>query len=137
LKERRAEQNWPRAPVAMACGLRSGLAFPIATEEEFFGVIEFFTERSFEPDEALLPMMAAIGQDIAQFIRRRRAEQALSAERERLRVTLSSIGDAVIVTDTAGRATFLNPVAEALTGWRQEEAAGLALDQVFRIVNEE
>jgi PAS domain S-box-containing protein len=52
------------------------------------------------------------------------------------RVTLSSIGDAVIATDLSGRVAFLNPVAEALTGWTQSDAFGLPLDQVFVIVNE-
>lgn len=68
---------------------------------------------------------------------RKRAEQALTAERERLRVTLCSIGDAVIVTDAGGQPTFLNPVAETLTGWPQAETGGKLLDEVFRIVNEE
>ena len=53
------------------------------------------------------------------------------------RVTLASIGDAVITTDTEGRVTFLNAVAQSLTGWTQEEAAGQSLDSVFRIINEE
>src|SRR5688572_30319917 len=51
------------------------------------------------------------------------------------RVTLDSIGDAVIATDTEGRVTFLNPVAESLTGWTQNEAAGVTLEQVFKIIN--
>ena len=51
-------------------------------------------------------------------------------------VTLSSIGDAVITTDDAGRVTFLNPVAEALTGWNLDEAKDRPLEDVFRIVNE-
>jgi PAS domain S-box-containing protein len=54
-----------------------------------------------------------------------------------LRVTLSSIGDAVITTDKEIRITFLNPVAETLTGWMQEEAIGVPLERVFKIVNEE
>src|SRR5262249_27686325 len=49
----------------------------------------------------------------------------------------SSIGDGVIVTDTKGAVTFLNPVAERLTGWSPREAAGQPLERVFRIVNEE
>ena len=57
-------------------------------------------------------------------------------ELERFRLTLTSIGDAVIATDGRGRVTFVNPVAEALIGWSAAEAAGRPLDQVFRIVNE-
>ena len=63
--------------------------------------------------------------------------EALQEQREWLRVALSSIGDAVITTCTKGRVTFLNPVAQSLTGWTQEEAAGLPLESVFKIVNEE
>jgi PAS domain S-box-containing protein len=55
---------------------------------------------------------------------------------ETLRVTLHSIGDAVITTDLRGQVTSLNAVAESLTGWTHAEAAGQPLDAVFRIVNE-
>src|SRR5262249_42968542 len=68
---------------------------------------------------------------------RNRAEEALRQQREWLHVTLSSIGDAVIATDTHGAVTFLNPVAESLTGWRQEEIAGQPLREVFNVVNEQ
>jgi PAS domain S-box-containing protein len=67
---------------------------------------------------------------------RARAAAAEREQRERLRVTLASIGDGVIATDTEGRVTLLNPVAEALTGWGQPDAAGRPLEDVFRIVNE-
>jgi diguanylate cyclase (GGDEF)-like protein/PAS domain S-box-containing protein len=67
---------------------------------------------------------------------RKRAEATLFNEKERLRVTLNSIGDAVITTDTTGQVTYLNPVAEALTGWTTQEAMGLPLSSVFHIVNE-
>ncbi|MBV9126247.1 MAG: PAS domain S-box protein, partial [Planctomycetes bacterium] len=66
-----------------------------------------------------------------------RAQREERRQREQMRVTLSSIGDAVIVTDTNGLVTFLNPVAQVLTGWPPQEAAGLTLGQVFPIVNEE
>jgi PAS domain S-box-containing protein len=65
------------------------------------------------------------------------AQREIAEQRERLRVTLSSIGDAVMATDTAGRVSYLNPVAEQLTGWSSEEAAGRALEEVFRIINED
>ncbi len=60
----------------------------------------------------------------------------LDAERERLRITLASIGDAVISTDADGRVVFLNSVAETLTGWTQTDAEGQPLTEIFRIVNE-
>jgi PAS domain S-box-containing protein len=55
---------------------------------------------------------------------------------ELLRVTLSSIGDAVIATDTGSRITFINPVGQELTGWTEKDALGIPMEQVFRIVNE-
>ncbi|MGH7300663.1 MAG: CHASE3 domain-containing protein, partial [Candidatus Rokuibacteriota bacterium] len=66
---------------------------------------------------------------------RQRAADVMHAERERFRTTLTSIGDAVAVTDAQGRITLLNPVAQALTRWG-EEAVGQPLETVFRIVNE-
>ncbi|MDB5350084.1 MAG: domain S-box [Planctomycetota bacterium] len=57
-------------------------------------------------------------------------------QREQLRTTLASIGDAVLVTDAEGRVRSLNPVAESLTGWSTPEAAGQPLPSVFRILNE-
>ncbi len=65
------------------------------------------------------------------------AVEDLLRRREMLEVTLRSIGDGVIVTDAEGRVTFLNSVAEQLTGWLIEEARGQPFDKVFRIVNEQ
>ncbi|HEX6324570.1 MAG TPA: ATP-binding protein [Vicinamibacterales bacterium] len=73
----------------------------------------------------------------AEIARRRRAEDEAHEQRELLHVTLSSIGDAVIATDTAARVTFMNAVAEQLTAWTGEEAAGVNVSAVFRIVNEQ
>jgi len=72
--------------------------------------------------------------DISQ---RKRAEEAERQQREWLHVTLASIGDAVIATDTASRVTFLNPVAASLTGWSQEQAIGQPLGVVFAVVHEQ
>lgn len=60
----------------------------------------------------------------------------LSSEKERLRVTLRAIGDAVVSTDAKGEVEFLNPVAEFLTGWRTDEVYGKPLGAVFHIIDE-
>ncbi|MEZ4865778.1 MAG: response regulator [Caldilineaceae bacterium] len=65
------------------------------------------------------------------------AERKLRASEERYATTLRSIGDAVIATDAQGCITYMNPVAEALTGWPLVEAAGQSLGVVFRIISEE
>jgi len=68
-------------------------------------------------------------------IERKAIEDALYLERERAVVTLNSIGDAVLCTDISGKVTYLNLVAEAMTGWRREEAIGKPIVEVFRIID--
>ncbi|MBI5460717.1 MAG: EAL domain-containing protein [Gammaproteobacteria bacterium] len=77
--------------------------------------------------------MYGIVQDITE---QKRAEDALYREKERAQVTLASIGDGVITTDTEGRISYLNPVAEYLTGWQNQQAYGKPLTGVFNIINE-
>jgi PAS domain S-box-containing protein len=67
---------------------------------------------------------------------RGRNEAAICEQREWMQITLSSIGDAVIATNAHGNIRFLNPVAEALTGWTQAEVEGKHLSEVFKIVDE-
>ena len=66
-----------------------------------------------------------------------RAQESERGQRQQLQVTLRSIGDAVIATDHEGRVTFLNPVAESLTGWSPAEARQAPLVKIFRIINEQ
>src|SRR6185437_197481 len=61
----------------------------------------------------------------------------LQQQKDLLSVTLSSIGDCVMVTDKNSRITFMNPVAEKLTGWKVAEATGRYTTEVFRIINEQ
>ncbi|MDP2993005.1 MAG: PAS domain S-box protein [Deltaproteobacteria bacterium] len=64
-------------------------------------------------------------------------ERKLKESEQWLATTLKSIGDAVMATDTHGCVIFMNPMAETLTGWKQEDAAGNPLKEVFNIINEE
>jgi diguanylate cyclase (GGDEF)-like protein/PAS domain S-box-containing protein len=68
-------------------------------------------------------------------IERKAVEDALYVEKERALVTLNSIGDAVLCTDISGNITYLNLVAESMTGWPREEAIGKPLPEVFQIID--
>jgi diguanylate cyclase (GGDEF)-like protein/PAS domain S-box-containing protein len=67
---------------------------------------------------------------------RKRAEQAVFAEKERAQVTLQSIGDAVISTCARGLVEYMNPVAESLTGWKIEEARGCPIGELVSLIDE-
>ena len=69
-------------------------------------------------------------------VARRRAEEEVRKQAEWFRTTLASIGDGVITTDAQGRVTFINAVAEALTGWQQAEALGRLLTEVLLLIHE-
>jgi diguanylate cyclase (GGDEF)-like protein/PAS domain S-box-containing protein len=66
---------------------------------------------------------------------RQTAEEAMLREKDRAQVTLNSIGDAVLSTDMDGRVTYLNGVAERMTGWTNDEASHKSVDEVFTIIN--
>ena len=77
----------------------------------------------------------SLSRAIRNVMERNMAEEALFIEKERAQVTLNSIGDAVISTDIAGNVTYLNGVAERMTGWSQMDAKGQPFTDVFRIVD--
>ena len=102
-------------------GIEFGLALYATTIVAAFAVLMYRASISLEQTDA----------------QRKRAEEALRTSEKWLSTTLGSIGDAVIATDQNGCVTFLNPVAQDLTGWTQEEAQGKSLDLVFDIINRE
>jgi PAS domain S-box-containing protein len=88
-----------------------------------------------DEDELLRSVAAQNARSIVQA--RRQLEDELRQQAEWTRVTLASIGDGVISTDADGRVTYLNGVAEALTGWSMSEALNRSLPEIFQIINEE
>jgi PAS domain S-box-containing protein len=119
----------------LACRADGALYHPPSGDKESLLLLRL------APKEASVHRFLLLNQRIGELnrevVRRRRTESELREQREWLRVTLESIGDAVIATDMEGRVTFLNPVSEELTGWRAAEAVGRPLLEVFHIVNEE
>jgi diguanylate cyclase (GGDEF)-like protein/PAS domain S-box-containing protein len=87
-------------------------------------------ERAILDEAGKVTRLVGVNTDITD---RQAAEDELFAEKERAQVTLSSIGDAVVCTDLAGNVSFLNPVAEEMTGWSQEEATGRPVAEILRI----
>ncbi len=91
---------------------------------------KYFKISAFSPQNGYF---ATVFSDVTQ---QKKYQKVLYSEKERLRITLKSIGDGVITTDAEGNVTLINSVAEVLTGWKQEEAAGKPLAEIFHIINE-
>ena len=117
---------------------------PLIAENRAIGMLSvgFHTPHVFADDERAF--VGTIARQCAQALARAmrlEAERNSAAVADRLRASLSttlrSIADALIATDAAGRVTLLNGVAEELTGWKEEEAQGRLLSEVFRIVDEQ
>jgi len=85
-------------------------------------------------DKGRLLRLVGVELDITE---RKLYEEALFREKESAQITLQSIGDGVITTDAKGVIDYLNPVAEALTGWRLEDSQGRAIEEIFRAFHEE
>jgi PAS domain S-box-containing protein len=132
-------------------GLRSVLYIPLIANEHVIGtliVAKMGEPRSLAESEInlcrTLAGLAAMAIENAllyeqarrEIAERTQAEQNLAYEKERLTVTLRSIGDGVITTGTDGRIVMLNKAAEAMTGWTLDTAIGLPLPEVFPIINE-
>jgi PAS domain S-box-containing protein len=109
--------------------------YPLMLEGRALGVVAFFARHPLS--EGVINELKPIADGIAQWMKRRQTETALAQQQEWLNVTLRSIGDAVLATDTEGSVTFLNPIAEALTGWKLNEALGKPLEKIFNIIGEE
>jgi len=115
------DHNFPRLRVASASGLQSGFAFPVRIEDRTLGVMEFFLSRRSEPDPHLLEMMAAIGSEIGQFIKRKEVEGELEKSERRFR-TMAEAMPEILFTHTAdGTQDYLSGRYYEYTGITRRE----------------
>jgi diguanylate cyclase (GGDEF)-like protein/PAS domain S-box-containing protein len=121
---RRARAASPRVALVVLTGLDDE---EVALEAMQQGAQDYFVKGQIET-RGLLPALHYA-------IERKRLEEALFVEKERAQVTLNCIGDAVISTDVLGNVTFLNLVAESMTGWSSPEAAGRPMAEVCRMLD--
>ncbi|OWK35303.1 Chemotaxis protein methyltransferase CheR [Fimbriiglobus ruber] len=124
------DQEW-----AQREGMVAFAGYPLLVDDRLVGVMAMFARQPLS--ETTLGAMASVADEIAVGIEGTSAQERLHEQEEWLRVTLASIGDAVIATDTEGRVTFLNGVAQELTGWQMTDARGQRLNAVFTILNEQ
>jgi PAS domain S-box-containing protein len=118
-------------------GFTSVMIVPLVARGQTLGALTFVSaesKRHYTPADLKLAEELALHAALA--VDNARLYEASRNERERLQVTLASIGDAVIATDEVGRVTFVSRAAEDLTGWTQQEASGRPLEDVFKIINE-
>jgi diguanylate cyclase (GGDEF)-like protein/PAS domain S-box-containing protein len=119
---RRIRAALSRVPIVLLCDACNE---PTAVQAMQAGAQDYLIKDEVEARELMRALRNAVERKIL--------EDALFREKERAEVTLESIGDAVVSTDRLGNISFLNPVAEAMTGWGLKEAAGRPMMDVFRI----
>jgi diguanylate cyclase (GGDEF)-like protein/PAS domain S-box-containing protein len=121
---RRVRAIAPRVPIVLLCGPNEESK---AIQAMCEGAQDYLISGQFEARELMRALKDAI--------ERKLLEDALFKERERAQITLNSIGDAVICSDLSGNISYLNPVAENMTGWSLKEVLGRPIAEVFRIVD--
>jgi diguanylate cyclase (GGDEF)-like protein/PAS domain S-box-containing protein len=119
---RQVRQAAPRVPIVLLFSLAGE---PLARQAMRDGAQDYLVKDEMQSRELVRALENAI--------ERKEIEESLFEEKERAQVTLDSIGDAVISADVEGRITFLNLMAERLTGWPEPEAGGRRVDEVFQI----
>jgi PAS domain S-box-containing protein len=119
-------------------GFSSSMVVPLAAHGRIFGGLTFVcAESGFHYNDEDLVFAQELAHHCALAVENSLLYDEVRREREHFRVTLTSIGDAVIATDAQGNVSLMNAVAEKLTGWTLADATGRPLPEVFRIINEE
>ncbi|MGH9345127.1 MAG: PAS domain S-box protein, partial [Terriglobia bacterium] len=125
------DSNFPRVTSASQSGLHGAFAFPVFASSEVLGVMEFFSRKNEQPDEALLEMFAAVGSQIGQYMERQQAAEEHRQAEERTRLIIETALDAVVTMDERGIITDWNGEAERVFGWTSREAMGLRMSETL------
>jgi PAS domain S-box-containing protein len=136
-------QMAPWRMAALERGYGAAAAMPLWERGMVRWTLNLYATEPGTFDDSEIELLETIAADLSYALaaihqekQRRQADLALAEEKERLAVTLKSIGDGVITTDTGGYIVLMNKVAEDLTGWSQEEAVGRPLAEIYAVIAE-
>ena len=132
-----ARTNYPKDWLLEEFAAESFVGMPLLDANgTFTGLIGVMDSRPMQHVEVVESTLRIFAARAAAELDRKRYERDLAAEKERLAVTLRSIGDGCVTIDNNDRILLMNPVAERLTGWSQEQVVGLPIGEVFTLLNE-
>ena len=131
LPDARGDRGFVRRALAERAGLQSGFAFAVRTQSGTEAVIVFFTREFRTRDEDLLLTLDALGRQIAEFIEKKRAEEALRKSEERYRTLFEDSKDAVLIMNRGGRVVEVNSAALDLFARSREDMLRLSLGDFF------
>lgn len=133
----------PDCPLSGEYAGRAGLVRQLAYGDKRYGILAVSVPAEFAGDSEERELFDELADDLSFALykieveeRRKAAEENIIRQKAELEATLYGIGDGVISTDSEGRVARMNPAAESMTGWREDEAKGRSLEKVFRIINE-
>jgi len=122
-----ADPDFTRRKEAIASGIRGAIACPLLVGTAIVGVLEFFSDRVLEVDEALMDILAHVGTQLGRVVERSQARDALLRSEGRIRAIMERAHDAFISTDMNGIITEWNDQAEDILGWSRQEAIGRSM----------
>ncbi|HHT9107271.1 MAG TPA: PAS domain S-box protein [Candidatus Wunengus sp. YC64] len=118
------DPNFPRAPIAKEVGLKAAIGFPVFSENEMVAVLVFYMLKALERDERLVGFVSSVVVQLGEVIKRKKAEEALRENEEKLRAILDNTPNVVYVKDIRNKYLFINKQYENLFHVKSEELQG-------------
>jgi PAS domain S-box-containing protein len=125
------DKNFPRVQSAEQVGLRSGVAFPVVVGTQIVAVLEFFSDKTIEPNEELLGIMTQVGTQLGRVFERKMSYRALQDSELRFRSVTESANDAIVSADEVGKIIYWNRAAQKIFGYEFDEIIGRDLSSLM------